>query len=202
MLAKLRITILVLIAIPSVLVACMVPGSNRAQMDGMPHEMDPSVSMSAALLPLEGDAFEVAFMDAMIPHHQSAVDMAQVALERTQRPELKAAAQAIIDAQLGEIAEMKRWLQTWHGESPSGMSHGMDMGAEIEALRAIPAEEFDVAFLTAMIPHHADAIQMAELVADRSDRPELNDLAEAIISSQQQEIEQFEQWISEWGGAP
>lgn len=59
--------------------------------------------------------FDVTFIDAMIPHHQSAILMAQVALGRVQHPELKALAQAIIDAQQREIEQMQAWRAAWSG---------------------------------------------------------------------------------------
>lgn len=209
---KLLITLLSLLGILFILAACSqntsdisgtdgmgeMEGHESASMDKADHEMTMADGMVAELESLTGSEFEVAFMDAMIPHHQSAIEMAQIALERSQRPELKVAAQAIIDAQQKEITEMKGWLQEWHSKAPSGMDHGMAMEAEMEALRTVPANEFDVAFLRAMIPHHDGAIQMAELVAERNTRPELNAMAEAIISSQRTENQQFEQWIKEW----
>lgn len=151
------------------------------------------------LATLQGAEFEIAFMDMMISHHQSAIEMSQVALERSQRDEVKAAAQAIIAAQQAEIEQMTTWLQDWHGRTPTGMDHGMAMPSEeMERLRTLPAEEFDAAFLQGMIPHHEDAIAMADLIAERTDRPELNQLAQAIQTTQRAEIEQFNAWLAEW----
>jgi uncharacterized protein (DUF305 family) len=59
--------------------------------------------------------FDLAFIDAMIPHHQSAIMMAQVALERAEHPELKSLAQAIVDAQRREIEQMQAWREAWSG---------------------------------------------------------------------------------------
>lgn len=155
--------------------------------------------MTAQLEPLEGNEFEIAWMEAMIAHHQSAIDMAEIALERGQREEVKTTAQAIIDEQQAEIDEMTTWLMEWHNREPMGMDHDMDMMMpEMEQLTAGPDEEFDVTFLEMMIPHHAGAIGMAELVPDRTDRPELNEVSAAIIESQTAEIEQFQTWIAGW----
>jgi len=163
--------------------------------DGTMTEMDDMAEMQAgvdAIAALSGEEFEIAFLDAMIPHHQSAIEMATIALERAQDPETKSAAQAIIAAQEAEIAQMTGWLNEWYGRTPSGDEHGMAMPNETESLRTIPSDEFDSAFYAAMIPHHESAIAMAELVAERTQRPELTTLATAIITTQQAEIAQFQ----------
>lgn len=65
-----------------------------------------------------GDApFDQRFIQAMIPHHEGAIAMAQDALQNAERQEIKDLAQAIITAQEGEIAQMKTWLQEWYGIS-------------------------------------------------------------------------------------
>ncbi len=58
------------------------------------------------------------FMVMMIPHHQSAVDMANIELLRGTHPELKALAREIIKSQNQEIAQMRNWLQAWYGHAP------------------------------------------------------------------------------------
>jgi uncharacterized protein (DUF305 family) len=57
----------------------------------------------------------------------------------------------------------------------------------------------DIKFMQDMIPHHNQAVQMSELVADRTNRPELRDVAGRIEASQVDEIEFMQQWLSERG---
>ena len=57
----------------------------------------------------------------------------------------------------------------------------------------------DVTFTQNMIPHHQQAIEMAKLVDTHTDRPELRQLADSIVSSQSQEITQMEGWLRGWG---
>lgn len=64
-----------------------------------------------------GDAeFDLRFINAMIPHHQGALTMAQDALSKSKRPEIKKLAQDIITSQQKEIEQMKQWRQAWYNK--------------------------------------------------------------------------------------
>ena len=80
---------------------------------GMNGAMD---SMMAGLSGKTGDAFDKAFIEEMIMHHEGAVAMAQAALKNAKHPEIKIMANAIISAQTSEINQMKGWLKDWYGE--------------------------------------------------------------------------------------
>ena len=156
--------------------------------------------------------FDQAFIDMMVPHHEGATEMARIAQERAEHPEIREMANAIVAAQEPEIALMREWRQQWYGSSdtPSmsempmvggmaGMAdpETMDMAAEVEALRNAP-EPFDLAFIDAMIAHHESAIEAARLGLEQSTRPEVTDLAQAIIEGQQREIDQLRAWREAW----
>lgn len=80
---------------------------------GMNGAMD---SMMAGLSGKTGDAFDKAFINEMIMHHEGAVAMAEAALTNAKHPEIKTMANAIISAQTSEISQMKAWLKSWYGE--------------------------------------------------------------------------------------
>ncbi len=60
--------------------------------------------------------FDRAFIDAMIPHHESAIEMAGVALDESENAEIREIAGAIVDAQEREIAQMRDWRRDWYRE--------------------------------------------------------------------------------------
>jgi uncharacterized protein (DUF305 family) len=164
-------------------------GEGEHDMGAMDAEVD-------QLATLSGDEFEIAFLDGMIAHHQGAVVMSQLALERSSNGDLQRAAQGIINAQSVEINQMTGWLSQWHGQTPTA-SDVMAMTAETDAMRTLPDAEFDKAFLEAMIAHHESAIEMARLIPERTERAELQQLGEAIITTQEAEIAQFNGWLAE-----
>jgi uncharacterized protein (DUF305 family) len=80
--------------------------------------------------------------------------------------------------------------------------NGMDMSMNqmSSRLATLEGDEFDKEFLIRMTDHHQGAIDMAELVLKKSERPELRDLAEDIITTQTKEIEIMEGWMRNWFG--
>ncbi|OGJ56428.1 hypothetical protein A3D88_03550 [Candidatus Peribacteria bacterium RIFCSPHIGHO2_02_FULL_52_16] len=80
--------------------------------DGDPMAMSMD-DMSASLEGKTGDAFDAAFIEGMIPHHEGAIAMAEMALENAKHEEIKAMAREIITAQQREIDRMEQWLQNW-----------------------------------------------------------------------------------------
>lgn len=91
---------------------------------------------------------------------------------------------------------MKRWRIAWYPNlSDTGGMHDVDMGPMSVAAGDAP---FDIRFIEAMIPHHEGAIAMAQMALQKSARPEIRQLAEAIIAAQQAEIAQMKQWRAAW----
>lgn len=75
----------------------------------------------------------------------------------------------------------------------------MSMDEMTEELKKQNGSEFDKLFLEEMIVHHQGAIDMANLVLQKSSRPELRSLANDIIVAQTKEIDQMKQWQVQWG---
>lgn len=76
---------------------------------------DAMASMTTELEGKTGEAFDRAFIEGMIVHHEGAVEMAEQALEKALRPEIKEMAKDIIEAQTREIEMMRKWLKDWYG---------------------------------------------------------------------------------------
>lgn len=153
-----------------------------------------------------GQNIDQHFIVQMIPHHEGAIEMAHVALERSKRPEIVSLANAIIEAQEAEIGDMRSWHQSWFGSAPSegGMGHNMPMhgmSGDTNELRSVSDEEFDRAFIEQMIPHHEMAIMMADMLAAATTRPEMAALARQITTSQSREIEMMRGWLAAWYGS-
>ena len=140
------------------------------------------------------------FIIQMIPHHEGAIEMARLALERSKRPEVLSLSQGIIEAQEREIANMKEWYADWYDSAPPQGGMGMHMGGmtgDLDALRGSTETDFDRLFLKQMILHHEMAIMMAQMIVS-SERSEMRQLAADITSSQSCEIEMMRGWLKTW----
>ncbi len=139
------------------------------------------------------------FIEQMIPHHEGAIAMAQVALERSTDERVLSLAQGIIDAQTTEIEKMQGWYQEWYGRAPiESMGHGgMHMqGMEGDVVLLEEATDFDQEFLRQMIIHHEAAVMMAQMLDAGTGRAEMRELADQIITSQAREIAMMRSWLT------
>ena len=149
------------------------------------------------------------FIEQMIPHHDGAVAMAKLALEKSKRTEIKTLATAIIEGQTKEIQNMRVWYKDWFGKDVPKVSagmmgggmmsqSGMHMGGQEDMTILENATDFDKAFLEAMIPHHQLALMMVRMLEAGSNRPEMLQLTKNITTSQSKEIQQMQGWYTEW----
>ena len=184
--------------------------TNTSDQQQMNHGIGMNHSMGMDLGPADPN-FDLRFVDAMIPHHQGAVEMAKEAQQKSKRPEIKKLADNIIKSQNQEITQMKQWRQAWYpkaGDKPmaydSQMGHTMEMSSDqMQAMMmsqnlGAADPNFDLRFINAMIPHHEGAVTMAKDVLSKSKRPEVKQLAQEIIKSQNTEIKQMQQWRKTW----
>lgn len=138
---------------------------------------------------------EVDFAQMMIPHHEQAIVMSDLALANNAGPEVSALAVAISAAQEPEIEQMRGIIARYGAEEVH--SHGdhdmpgMLTEAQLDELGRASGPEFDRLFLAGMIEHHKGAIVMAEEVLG-SDDAEVRSLAEQIIREQEREILEME----------
>jgi uncharacterized protein (DUF305 family) len=79
----------------------------------MSEQQQQSMSMLKDLGPADAK-FDLRFMNAMIEHHEGATNMAQDALSKSKRPEVKKLAQEILTSQQAEINQMKQWRKAWY----------------------------------------------------------------------------------------
>jgi len=158
---------------------------------------------TAALAQSFNDA-DVSFVQEMIPHHEQAIEMADIALDpsRSASAEVRALASAIRAGQDPEITLMKGWLAAWdqpameeiEGHDMSSMQ-GMMSVEDMEALDQASGTAFDTKWLEMMIQHHEGAVSMAKEVQSAGQHPDVRALSERVMTAQTNEIAEMQQLL-------
>jgi uncharacterized protein (DUF305 family) len=166
---------------------------------------------------------DITFAQGMIPHHEQALQMSEMALAAAEDEQVRALAEEIAGAQEPEIALMRTMLDTWgadqpeplggmgdgdmdHGDMDHGdMDHG-DMGADgmsgmmsqedMASLGEAEGAAFDRMWLTMMIEHHEGAVEMAEAELAEGQNPQATALAEDVVRVQQDEIRRMQDLLA------
>ena len=123
----------------------------------------------------------------MIPHHEQAIEMSEIAFLNTTNPAVLQLAQEIKVAQSPEINLIKSWDGVKASTHAGHLMEGMLSESELSDLREAKGKAFDVLFLNGMIKHHEGAIVMAQAVMNSKNKA-VADLAASIISAQEIEI--------------
>jgi uncharacterized protein (DUF305 family) len=158
--------------------------------------------------------FDLHYIDMMIPHHESIIALAQVALPDLTDPRLQEITQEIIREQGTEIETLKEYREAWYGSAeplpmdeammqmmiemmPSmaamGSMEEMAMQMDPPALVAAfcSADNPDLAFIDLVIPHHEMAIASSQDALEMATHDELKVIAQQVIEDQQREIDEL-----------
>ncbi len=133
---------------------------------------------------------DIRFAQAMIPHHQQAIQMADLALTRARKPQVRELARDIKAAQGPEIQTMSSWLRSWGQQVPttgghvSGDGHGMMSEQQMNELMRSSDDQFDRMFLEMMIEHHEGAVHTARTEQTAGRYPDAKAMASEIIRTQ------------------
>ena len=140
---------------------------------------------------------EYMFAEMMIPHHQQAVDMSDLALKKSTNPKILDLAQRIKSAQSSEIIQMQSWLGGKEANSMMSDHSGHSMGGmlteeEFSKLESSSGVTFDTLFLESMIVHHEGAIDMAQMIKDTTTQ-EVNEFGLNVVEVQSEEIREMKE---------
>lgn len=155
---------------------------------------------------------DVAFAHGMIPHHEQAVEMAQLAEGRAEDPRVLDLATRVEQAQQPEIDVLEGWLEEWGAEPAAegghdadhGAGHGGDTGMmsadDMAELEAAEGAEFDRRWLQMMTEHHLGAVDMARTEIADGRNEDAVAMAREIDRTQTGEIAEMEELLAELGG--
>jgi uncharacterized protein (DUF305 family) len=170
------------------------------------------------------DSVDAGFSRDMARHHLQGVEMANLALDRSDDPAVRGLAFDISATQTNQTGRMQGWLSLWglqptggdtmawmsdstgghagHSMGGNGLMPGMATEDELANLRTLSGADFDVEFLRLMIRHHQGGEGMAEFAVEHAAHQAVRDLAGSIVESQSAETTLMASMLSERGGTP
>jgi uncharacterized protein (DUF305 family) len=192
-----------LIGAGSLVVLAITTGCSSSNESEHPAGHSPSSSATAAPSTASAEAHndaDVMFAQHMIPHHQQAVEMSDMVLGKQGiDPRVTELANQIKAAQGPEIQQMQGWLTQWgtpamppmSGHDMPGMQgmQGLMSEQDMTALKDAQGVDASKLFLTQMIAHHEGAITMAQTEIKDGQYVPAVEMARAIVTTQQQEID-------------
>jgi uncharacterized protein (DUF305 family) len=145
---------------------------------------------------------DVMFAQMMIPHHEQAIEMADVVLAKPDAdPQITELANEVRAAQAPEIEELGQWLDAW-GAEPSAEhtghagTDGMMSDDDMQTLTDAAGPEANRMFLEQMIVHHEGAVEMAQTEIESGQYAGAVEMAQTIVDTQQAEIETMENLLA------
>lgn len=197
---RLTITLLAIIALllAAIFGAVILKNGNSME-ETMGHDMGSHMSGSSDSSSSGFTGADTMFLQMMIPHHQQAIDISELALQKSQNSELLSLAKIIIRDQKSEITQMKAWLdQAGASEDMGHSAHGMGgmlNDEDLAALDKATGKNFDTLWLKGMIEHHDGAIHMSEMIRDASNL-EIKVFGETIVQDQSAQITQMKKMLA------
>jgi uncharacterized protein (DUF305 family) len=149
------------------------------------------------------NAYDIAFARNMVPHHEQAVQMAQMVPTNTTNQQVIALANQLTTTEVSEMQAFRVWLMQWQdaqgSDSAGHDTHvptaGMVDKPTMDKLQSLSGAAFDRLWLTTMIDHHSGSIAMAQGEVAHGRNADVLYLARSIIASQQAEIDRMKQML-------
>ncbi len=194
------------------LVSALLAGLLGAGLSACGSDGDDAKESASAGGAKQARAVEKAFLTGMVHHHESAIEMAEIAKQKGKAHFVTKLADDIVTTQEQEIAEMKMIHQRLLGgnlkpdpgahdglglsAAEAGMTHDDETDRTLRA-----AEPFDRAFVDEMAPHHEGAVKMSAVLLRSTRDAALRRLAQGIISTQKREIQEMNAFrVKSFGG--
>jgi len=175
----------------------------------------------ASVEPPAGATFDLAFIDLMMTHHQRSIELAMIALERGEHPELIALARQTIDTSLDQMERLRQWRDLWYAGIPvitgsqamaifdqmaaGNPGRGGVPGAreittppDIMSLCGANPGEFDLAFIDRMVTLHSGALLLSEAAITLAEHTEIQNFATARLASLRTDVDALNAWRSLW----
>ena len=147
--------------------------------------------------------YDLQFIDTMTKHHQMAVTMSDMAVQKASDAKVKEFGRKGAADQKKDIDRLSAWRGQWYPNSVDSASMQLpgtsSMNMDMSHMQNTSGHAFDMMFVDMMIPHHNGAIEMSRDAMQKAQRQELKDFAQETIAKQEKEIAELETWKKSMG---
>lgn len=158
-----------------------------------PVQQDPVV---AALSKLSGPSFDTAFLRALIPVDEEAVEIALAATLNANHTELLKWNQRLVERKNDQIRKMLAWLKE-AGAAPGRRNVGVAT-APVKQMRSLTDAALERAYLPLMAAHLESSTRLAALAVQKASRPDLRVFAAGIVKTETAEAVMLRGWLKRW----
>ncbi len=151
---------------------------------------------TARLAGLKGPAFDVTFMQALIPINDEVIEMAMTATLYADHAELLRWNQVVVERKNDQVRKLLAWLQE-AGAGPAGRRAGVAT-ASVKKLRTLRGPALERAYLSLMAAQLDQAVSLARLASSKGSRPEVRDFATTVVRVDSQDSTMLKGWMKQW----
>lgn len=149
-----------------------------------------------SLSSMSGSRFDVAFMQAFIPVHEEAVEIAMAATLNADHTQLLKWNQVVVERKNEQVRTMIAILKA-SGAKPTKRNVGVQT-ASVKKMRQLKDAALEKAYLPLMASHLDQTAALAKLASTKASRPELRALAAKIAKQEAQDASTLRSWLKAW----
>lgn len=168
--------------------------------------VEAAISTRSVDMPVAANDTDVHFLGMMVPHHQQAIDMADILLDSDVADlQVRDLAQRIRDGQQRENDQMNAWAEDWGIDADMELhsqhiANGMVSPGVMDTFARLEGEELRTRFLELMYIHHEEVIRMTQDQVDNGGYQPLRDMANQMIDVQTAEMREMAELYGEVPG--
>jgi len=144
-------------------------------------------------------SYDVQFLDTMIAHHRQGIEMAEMAVKKSQNTAIKNKAHMIIERQQNEVMKLQSIRDSIAPNAEVAVNMNMKgmEDADLENLSNQNSKNFDEKFLKMSIKHNEGGVEMSKDAAKRAKNARVIEIAHSLSSSQVGEISELKEILNE-----
>jgi uncharacterized protein (DUF305 family) len=151
-----------------------------------------------ALATLSGPSFDVAFMRALIPVHEEAVEIAMAATLNADHTQVLKWNQAVVERKNAEVRQMLGWLKAMSA-APGKRNAGVQT-ASVKKMRSLKDAALEKAYLPLMATHLEQSAALAQLAAKKASSPAVRSFAVGVAKKETADAAMLRSWMAGWYG--